>query len=221
MELNRKLRFDPIRIAMIAVVTQLMFLMACSNSDDDDDEPQVSTEIDCNVDFGDPASSNYILPFSPGKEYPLSQTYCPPNPAWGHHNWFAYDFDMNIGDTIIAARAGTVIFVDEQWVDGNRTPGEENFIFIEHSDGTVASYVHLTKDGVLRRVNERVSQGQPIGLSGDTGNSAGPHLHFAVFGNRFNFDRQSTRPVNFRNAEGPLDDNRGLVHQGKYLALPF
>jgi len=178
-------------------------------------------EIICDSKFGSPGLSKYILPFPVGKTYSVIQSYCPPNPAWGHHDWFAYDFDSATGDTIIAARAGRVIATMGMHEDGNRQPGSENYVFILHDDGTVASYVHLTKNGPLVNVNENVAQGQAIGLSGDSGNSGGPHLHFAVFRQRGPYDRQYTLPINFKNVQGDLDQNNGLIFRGSYTALPF
>ena len=111
-----------------------------------------------------------------------------------------------------------MLFVRESFPDGNRTPGEENFVFIQHSDGTVMHYMHLTQDGALVEVGDVVAQGDPIGLSGDTGGSIGPHLHVALFQDATDFNQQATMPVNYRNAEGPLDANRGLVFQASYTA---
>lgn len=175
-------------------------------------------EIICNSEFGDPADSPYILPFESGKSFELSQTYCPPNPNWGHHDWFAYDFDMPIGTPLLAARAGKVIAVRENQKDGTRVCGEENYIFILHDDGTVANYVHLKEGGVEVSVDEQVAQGQLIGYSGDSGCSIGPHLHIAIFRQQGPYNRQYTLPINFSNAEGPLNSANGLVQDGIYTA---
>ncbi len=176
-------------------------------------------EIDCDTRFDDPATSLYVLPFPPGRTYTLFQGYCPPNPTWGHHNWFAYDFDLAIGDTVVAARAGEVVAVVERFVDGTRVPGEENLIYVEHDDGSIAAYVHLTRAGALVIEGDVVAQGEPIGLSGDTGNSSGPHLHFHVF-HAGGFTRHYSLPISFRNAHGPLNANGGPVQGVAYTALP-
>ncbi len=56
-----------------------------------------------------------------------------------------------------------------------------NYIAIFHpSVGLYSRYYHLKKDGVLVNVGDKVNKGQVIGLSGNTGYSGGPHLHFDV-----------------------------------------
>jgi murein DD-endopeptidase MepM/ murein hydrolase activator NlpD len=62
--------------------------------------------------------------------------------------------------------------------------GRANFIRLLHDDGTMSLYAHLKSDGVLVRPGQRVTAGQRIGLSGNTGFTTGPHLHFAVQVNR-------------------------------------
>lgn len=175
-------------------------------------------EIDCDEQFGNPDESPYILPFPPGRTYTLFQGYCPPNPNWGHHNWFAFDFDLAIGDTIVAARGGVVSTVVEQNVDGNGVLGA-NVVYIRHADRTLGAYVHLTQNGALVEVGDTVAQGDVIGLAGNTGLSSGPHLHFAVLRDG-GFTRHYSLPVNFANADGPVNQNNGPVQGATYTALP-
>ena len=177
-------------------------------------------EIICDSDFGNPDSSLYVLPYSVGKTFTVSQSYC--HPFGGHKDTFAYDFNTAIGDTIVASRAGIVTFTNDQFADGDIMPGNENNVFIGHDDGTRVRYTHLMQNSVLVNVGEQVIQGQPIALSGNTGNTGNfPHLHFAAFRDNTDFGRKNTLPVNFSNAGGPLDQNRGLIESQRYLALPF
>lgn len=123
--------------------------------------------------------SLFVLPYPVGQRYSVIQGN---SGRWGHTDaaQYAYDFKMDIGTPIVAAKGGRVIAVEERYEDGNRTPGQENFIFIQHDDSTFSRYYHLSKDGVLVEESEQVKKGQQIGLSGNTGASAGPHLHFDV-----------------------------------------
>lgn len=103
-------------------------------------------------------------------------------------NRYALDFAAGIGTPVLAARAGTVMQVESDFskagLKRERYGGRANFVRILHDDGSMALYAHLKADGALVRVGQRVNAGQQIGLSGNTGFTTGPHLHFAVQVNR-------------------------------------
>lgn len=208
-----------------SIVPVLAGLLACGGGDGDGPTTPVPTTPDdartahCTQQFGDPARSPYHLPFQAGRTYTLFQGYCPGNPNWGHYDNLAYDFDTQIGDTIVASREGVALFVRESFSDGTRICGEENFVFVEHDDGTVMVYVHLTRNGALVEVGDRVEQGQPIGLSGDSGCSSGPHVHTALFKDRTSFDPPNELPLNYSNTDGPVDSRGGLVQGWAYTAF--
>ena len=170
--------------------------------------------------FGNPAESAYVLPYPVGASYRLAQSYC--YPCGGHRDQLAYDFEMPIGETVTAARGGIVRQVRNDVPDAGseEDPGRHNHIMIQHDDGTVALYAHLKQGGIAVREEDRVEIGQRIALSGNSGNTLGePHLHFGVY----QFWPATERfdvPVNFRNAEGPLDGRGGLLPGGHYKALP-
>jgi murein DD-endopeptidase MepM/ murein hydrolase activator NlpD len=73
---------------------------------------------------------------------------------------------------------------DKAGLDLEKYGGRANYVRILHDDGTMALYAHLREEGVLVRVGQRVRAGQRIGLSGNTGFTSGPHLHFALQVNR-------------------------------------
>jgi murein DD-endopeptidase MepM/ murein hydrolase activator NlpD len=111
--------------------------------------------------------------------------------AWSHNdeqNHYAVDFAAPIGTPVFAARDGTVMQVesdfDKAGLNLEKYGGRANFVRIAHADGTMALYAHLREGGVLVRVGQHVAKGQQIGLSGNTGFTSGPHLHFAVQVNR-------------------------------------
>lgn len=121
-------------------------------------------------------------------------------------NRYAVDFAVPVGTPVLAARDGVVMQVesgfDAAGLDSARYAGRANYIRIVHDDGTMAVYAHLKPDGVLARVGQSVRAGQQIGLSGNTGYTTGPHLHFVVQVNRGM--RIESLPFRMRGPNGPL-----------------
>jgi murein DD-endopeptidase MepM/ murein hydrolase activator NlpD len=129
----------------------------------------------------DDSSYVYDLPFENGKAYFCVQGYFS---MFTHRERAALDFRMRPGSSICAAREGVVIRVKEDGVRGgmrSKYRKEGNNIVIEHPDGSRAGYWHLQTDGALVNVGDTVRKGQPIALSGNTGMTAFPHLHFIVW----------------------------------------
>jgi murein DD-endopeptidase MepM/ murein hydrolase activator NlpD len=62
------------------------------------------------------------------------------------------------------------------------------YVIIKHRDGYSSLYSHLSKVEVTQ--GQMVRQGQELGLTGNTGNSTGPHLHYAMYYNGLPFDPQ-------------------------------
>ena len=167
------------------------------------------------AEFGDPALSEYVLPYPPGEGWTILQSYC--HDDGSHENQLAYDFAMPLGSTVVASRSGTVIEVVEH-VPDDENSRHLNYILVRHTDNTVAFYAHLQHEGSLVEVDEVVTQSQEIGLSGATGRTGGPVLHFGVY---FSYPPVEGRdlPVVFSNAEGDLDSNGGLREGSFYRAL--
>lgn len=88
---------------------------------------------------------------------------------------------------IYAAKAGTVII-------STYTKSYGNYVVISHGSGNTTLYAHMSSRKV--NVGQRVSQGQVIGITGSTGNSTGPHLHFEITegGVRINPLRHGAQP---------------------------
>jgi len=89
------------------------------------------------------------------------------------------DIPAPIGTRIIAADKGTVIVAGP-------TGGYGNYTCIQHTQALSTCYGHQSRIGV--RPGDDVRAGQVIGLSGNTGNSTGPHLHFETRNNGSPFD---------------------------------
>jgi murein DD-endopeptidase MepM/ murein hydrolase activator NlpD len=108
-------------------------------------------------------------------------------PACSHYGQYALDFAMEPGSPVVAARAGIVDSVRDTCPDvncpwsGGETPDCcGNFVKILHEDGTTGRYWHLMPQGVLVEPGNQVARGDLLGLSGNTGISMLPHLHFSV-----------------------------------------
>lgn len=105
---------------------------------------------------------------------------------------FDYDFSHPVGANIHAVRGGQVIFLENH--EGQANPGggapshPDDYepwgtcIHIRHPDGSASAYMHLKfnsiKPGVVCGAN--VAKGQILALSGHTGHSGNPHLHFGL-----------------------------------------
>ncbi|MFD3551553.1 M23 family metallopeptidase [Streptomyces goshikiensis] len=88
---------------------------------------------------------------------------------WSSGSHTGIDFHAASGTTVHAVGAGTVVESGNGGAYGNN-------VVIKHNDGTYTQYGHLSSLSVS--VGQQVTPGQQIGLSGSTGNSSGPHLHF-------------------------------------------
>ncbi|MFW5488709.1 MAG: M23 family metallopeptidase [Desulfovibrio sp.] len=90
------------------------------------------------------------------------------------------DFRAYLGTPICSIAPGKVVLV------GNNFYFAGNCVYIDHGDGVVSSYAHMSK--VLVKQGDMVEQGQEIGRSGATGRATGAHLHLSVFAQGVNVD---------------------------------
>ena len=132
--------------------------------------------------LGDPGGAahgyRYPLPWR-GGPFRLSQGAEGQYSHYGPKNKYAMDIAMPVGTPIIAARAGVVVKTENSQ-SGRGTDPSGNFVRVLHDDGTMGVYLHLKQGSVSVREGQRVTVGSPLALSGNTGNSSGPHLHFVV-----------------------------------------
>lgn len=149
----------------------------------------------------------YRLPFSLGSSHIVSQGYNGKKTHIGSSR-YAIDFAMDVGTKIYAAREGKVAKTKSD--SSIRGIGREyskygNFVTIEHSDGTFATYYHLKQNGVAVSVGNAIQKGDLLGYSGNTGYSSGPHLHFAVFTLDGKLKTQ-TLPIKFQSTDVVVDN---------------
>ncbi len=157
----------------------------------------------------------YRLPYRDGEHYYILQGF---GSRFSHTGLERYtiDFAMEVGTPVHAARDGVVARLEERhdrgcWEDG--CGAYANYIVILHDDGTTGEYYHLQNEGALVEEGQYVKRGQLIGLSGNTGHTTMPHLHFGVYRADTWGQTRSLR-VRFRSADGKVfEPRRGGHHE--------
>lgn len=136
------------------------------------------------VERGTKIPPTYIKPISGGR---LSSGFggrkAPTKGASTYHK--GIDWATPVGTAVMASSAGTV--AKAGWGSGYGY-----VVYINHADGRQTRYGHLSK--VLVSPGQTVSQGQKIALSGNTGVSTGPHVHFEIL-----INGSQVNPLNYLN----------------------
>ncbi|MED7924058.1 M23 family metallopeptidase [Nonomuraea sp. LP-02] len=123
------------------------------------------------------AAPSFQLPF------PCGQSWTGNSSNSSAHQSYEIDFnrgstaDADLGDTVVAAAAGTVVISAHQ----GSVNGYGNLVKIDHGGGWTSYYAHLNVRSVS--AGAQVTQGQKIGTVGNTskpGNNISPHLHYEV-----------------------------------------
>jgi murein DD-endopeptidase MepM/ murein hydrolase activator NlpD len=146
--------------------------------------------------------------FNPRRFHPILKRIRPHNGT---------DFAAPIGTPVMAAAAGTVSFVGRAGPNGN-------LIKIDHTGGIETGYSHLSRFAKGLRVGSKVTQRQVIGLSGSTGRSTGPHLHFSAKKNGRFIDAESLKLdelMRLPPAERELMDQLRLRYDAMLDSIPL
>ena len=101
---------------------------------------------------------------------------------WTGHR--AIDIGVRLGSAVLTSDSGFVVLV------ANDDYGYGKHVMVNHGNGFETLYAHLST--ILVSPGQTVRKGQPIGLSGSTGRSTGPHLHFEV-----RYYGQQLNPLNY------------------------
>nr|WP_237156960.1 murein DD-endopeptidase MepM [Photobacterium rosenbergii] len=111
-----------------------------------------------------PTAKRYRIssPFNPRRKHPVTGRISPHNGT---------DFATPIGTPVLSAGDGVV-------VKAQKHPLAGNYVVVKHGREYVTRYLHLHR--MLVKPGERVTMGQRIALSGNTGRSTGPHLHYEL-----------------------------------------
>ena len=136
------------------------------------------------VERGTIVPPTYIKPISGGRlTSGFGRRSAPKKGASTYHK--GVDWATPVGTAVVASSSGTVTRAG--WGSGYGY-----CVYIKHADGRETRYGHLSK--VLVSTGQKVSQGQKIALSGNTGVSTGPHLHFEIL-----INGSQVNPLNYLN----------------------
>jgi murein DD-endopeptidase MepM/ murein hydrolase activator NlpD len=105
------------------------------------------------------------------------------------------DFATPVGTPVYASGAGKITFMGPH-------DGHGNYIQIEHTPTLSTAYAHLSAYQPGLQVGSQVDQGQQIALSGNSGLSSGPHLHYEVIVNGQQVDSQTYQSDEGRSLTG-------------------
>ncbi len=100
---------------------------------------------------------------------------------------YAIDIALPVGSAILAARAGTVVTVKDDYHMGGVNEyflDKANYVSVIHDDGTFGFYGHILLGTAAVKPGDKVSAGTLLAKSGSSGFSSGPHLHFVIQKNK-------------------------------------
>lgn len=98
----------------------------------------------------------------------------------------AIDYAVSTGTVVKAAADGVVM------TTANLSTSYGTYVVIRHANGLQTYYAHGTRGSIVVQPGQTVKQGEKIMLSGNTGNSQGPHLHFEVRKSPYNYSYSAT-----------------------------
>ncbi|MEW5847541.1 MAG: M23 family metallopeptidase [Myxococcota bacterium] len=157
------------------------------------------------------------LPFPAGVEHQVMQAN---RGAFSHldDDLYAWDFRMPPGSPVTAAADGVVVRVTDHHTQGGpdrRLAERANVVVVRHGTGRFSVYQHLAPHSARVRVGRAVKQGEVLALSGNTGWSWEPHLHFEVV------DRQNrSQPICFVDVPGGVPHHARRYRSGNILVTP-
>jgi murein DD-endopeptidase MepM/ murein hydrolase activator NlpD len=155
---------------------------------------------------------------SPLKNPKVSQPWGRPNPRYSAKRHTGIDFACPVGTPLFAVAAGTI-----KDVLNDKSYGRVVVLTCKSDKGTVDIwYCHMSKPTVKK--GQKVAEGEELGLSGNTGNSTGPHLHLETRVSPFRYGNDVSNP--FLDIPGIIDKNApserkiGLWKKGVAIVTP-
>ena len=127
-----------------------------------------------------PQTRRLYLPWPGGETRLVLQAW---NGDFSHKGEYAIDVAQELGTPVLAADDGIVTQVLDGFADVGGTEDDvyhANYVELDHGDGRFTQYLHLQKNTIRVHEGDRVARGNTLGLTGNSGFSTRPHVHFAV-----------------------------------------
>lgn len=201
--------FSPVQVGFISPINQKLIhkVIPARASEIVLQSNQAIAKVGYSWRMGDPKISvdnyTYHTPFLTKAGHEITQGFNGRFSHQGEYSRYAVDIAMPVGTNLHAVRAGTVVWVKDDYHMSGRTQyflDKANVVKVMHDDGTFALYAHILMDTATVEVGDKVVAGQLLARSGSSGFSTGPHLHFMIFRN-VGFKMVSI-PFNFADKQG-------------------
>lgn len=163
---------------------QMASLTAQKRSSEEDLEKAKEFTIQSNVIPNVKPAKGWTMPVQ-GPESAGTWAY----PGGGTH--LGLDIAVNIGTQVVAPANGVILYANAPYEsdsgylgswDGFPAGGGNSVAMLCNVNGTLysVSFFHLSKEGLQVKAGDTVTAGQPLALTGHTGNSTGPHCHIEI-----------------------------------------
>lgn len=125
-------------------------------------------------------AARYFAPFEIGKRFIVSQGFNGRETHTNPINRYAVDLVMPQGESVCAAQNGEVVdlYDGRGWFSTDYK--KSSYVRIKHSNQEISDYQHLLPRSIKVRIGQKIQAHQCFAQVGSTGNSTGPHLHFAI-----------------------------------------
>lgn len=133
---------------------------------------------------------------------------------WGRFH-YGLDFRASVGTSVKAMASGTVMGTGDTDI-ACKGASFGKWVFIKHENGLSSTYGHLSSISV--KTGDKVTKGDIIALSGNTGSSTGPHLHISVYASDgVKVDTVPSKSCNGKILTQPISALNAYLNPANYL----
>lgn len=147
----------------------------------------------------------YLLPFAEGAKVTVAENSNVSEKYFDNEKketWKSYSFRTQGNDTVFSARQGVVIKVADEYDDkklqDKKYTSKNNYILIEHEDGTIARYAGISRNGICVKEGDVVTSHTPMALLAKDEDGENFRLIFAVYYQKFDQESENPKKYSYR-----------------------